>query len=263
MPDLRELHALLIDMDGVLWEGESPLPGLAEFFQLLRRRGLRFVLATNNASRTADQYVLKLARMGVQVARDEVLTSSMAAARYLKDIAPAGASVFVIGEEGLTQALTETGFTLSADGSEYVVVGMDRGLTWDKLAQATLNIRAGAGFIGTNPDLTLPTERGLTHGNGAILAALQAATGVAPTIVGKPEPTLYRQAVRLLGADPDRTAAIGDRLETDILGAVRAGISSILLLSGVTRREDLAASDYQPDWVFEGLPELTQALLGG
>jgi len=260
MPNLRELHALLIDMDGVLWQGESPLPGLAEFFHLLRQRALKFVLATNNASRTPDQYVLKLARLGVQVARDEVLTSSMAAALYLKDIAPPEARVFVIGEEGLTQALTEAGFILSADGSEYVVVGMDRWLTWDKLAQATLNIRAGAGFVGTNPDLTLPTERGLTHGNGAILAALQAATGVAPTIVGKPEPTLYRQGLALLRADPARAAAVGDRLETDILGAVRAGISSILLLSGVTRREDLAASEYQPDWVLEGLPELTEAL---
>ena len=260
MPNLRDLHAFLIDMDGVLWLGESPLPGLADFFHLLRHRSLRLVLATNNASRTADEYVLKLARMGVQVVRKEVLTSSVAAALYLKDIASPGARVFVIGEEGLTQALAETGFILSADGSEYVVVGMDRGLTWDKLAQATLNIRAGAGFIGTNPDLTLPTERGLTHGNGAILAALQAATGVAPTIVGKPEPILYRQALALLGADPARTAAVGDRLETDILGAVRAGISSILLLSGVTRREDLAAREYQPDWVFEGLPELTAAL---
>jgi 4-nitrophenyl phosphatase len=134
---------------------------------------------------------------------------------------------------------------------------MDRGLTWEKLARATLNIRAGAMFIGANPDTTLPTERGITHGNGAILAALQAATGVQPVIVGKPEPIMYRQALARLGGGADDTAALGDRLETDILGAVRAGIRSIFLLSGVSTREQLDGLEYQPDWVFDSIVELT------
>ncbi len=190
MAALTEIHNLIIDMDGVLWQGNQPLPGLAAFFEFLRRHQIRFVLATNNASQTPDQYLAKLARMGVSVALPEILTSAQATALHLGTIAPKGASVYTIGEAGVIQALTEQGFSISTGNAPYVVVGMDRGLSWDKLAQATLNIRAGATFIGTNPDRTLPTERGLTHGNGAVLAALQAATEVAPIIVGKPEPIM-------------------------------------------------------------------------
>ena len=145
-------------------------------------------------------------------------------------------------------------------GADYVVCGMDRELTWHKLATAALNINAGAKFIGTNPDTSLPTELGFTHGNGAILAALQAATGVAPTIIGKPEPLMYQQALALLGVEPAETMAIGDRLETDILGAVRAGIRSLMVLTGVSSEEDLKTSDYRPDWVMKDIQELTEAL---
>ncbi len=263
MDSLRDLRYFIIDMDGVLWEGDRPLPGLVELFQTLRDRDLRFVLATNNASKTPDQYVSKLAQMGVAVALDEILTSAQAAALYLQQEARNGARVFAIGEDGVRQALAEAGFHLCGlyeVDAQYVVCGMDRGLSWDKLATATLNIRAGAKFIGANPDTTLPTERGVTHGNGAILAALQAATGVAPTIIGKPEPIMYQQAMRRLRADPARTAAIGDRLETDILGAVRAGIKSLLVLSGVTAREHLSGLDHQPTWVMQDIQEVTQAL---
>lgn len=244
-------------MDGVLWHGDTALSGLADFFSFLRRRAIRFVLATNNASQTPDQYIAKLARMGVAVSRDEVLTSAEAAAIYLEGVAPKGAQVYTIGESGVIQALTERGFVISDDKAPYVIVGMDRGLTWEKLARATLNIRAGAMFIGANPDTTLPTERGITHGNGAILAALQAATGVQPVIVGKPEPIMYRQAMARLGGGADDTAALGDRLETDILGAVRAGIRSIFVLSGVSTRGQLNGLEYQPDWVFDSIVELT------
>jgi 4-nitrophenyl phosphatase len=263
MVSLRNLRTFIVDMDGVLWEGDRPMPGLAEFFQTLRERNLRFVLATNNASKTPEQYVSKLAQRGVAVSRDEILTSAQAAALYLRQQSANGARVFAIGEDGVTQALAEQGFTLAglyeAD-AQYVVCGMDRGLTWDKLATATLNLRAGAGFIGTNPDTTLPTEHGITHGNGAILAALQTASGVAPTIIGKPEPIMYQLALARLGADLGTTAAIGDRVETDILGAVRAGIRSILVLSGVSTRAQLAGLDYQPTWVMQDIREITQAL---
>lgn len=263
MKQLADMRALIIDMDGVLWEGERPLPGLTDFFEALRARRTRFVLATNNASRTPDQYVTKLAGMGVAVSLEEVLTSAQATALYLQQRAPAGTRVFAIGEEGVRQALAASGFQLCdvyETGAAYVVCGMDRGLTWDKLATATLNIRAGAVFVGTNPDTSLPTERGLTHGNGAVLAALQAGSGVAPVIIGKPEPIMYQQAMRRLEADPASTAAVGDRLETDILGAVRAGIHSLLVLSGVSRREDLDGLDYQPTWVLPGIADAARAL---
>jgi 4-nitrophenyl phosphatase len=263
MLSLREMRHFIIDMDGVLWEGDRPLPGLIEFFQTLRARECRFILATNNASRTPQQYMDKLARMGVTVTRDEILNSAQAAALYLRECAPNGARVFAIGEDGVRQALTEQGFTLCELydlTADYVVCGMDRGLSWDKLATATLNIRRGAVFIGTNPDATLPTERGITHGNGAIIAALQAATDVAPIIMGKPEPLMYQQALTRLNADPATTAAIGDRLETDILGAVRAGIHSVFVLTGISTREQLATIDYAPTWVMDDLTAVTRAL---
>ena len=161
--------------------------------------------------------------------------------------------------------LTEL-YELNADpknpnkGADIVVCGMDKNLSWDKLATATLTIRAGAQFIGTNGDTTLPTERGLTHGNGAILAALTAATGVSPTIIGKPEPIIYQQALALLGVEPAYTVAIGDRLETDILGAVRTGIRSLMVLSGVSCVDDFKTTDYQPTWVMQDIRAVTQAL---
>jgi 4-nitrophenyl phosphatase len=273
MESFNNIKALIIDMDGVLWHGDQPMPGLTDFFQTLRDQQIRFILATNNASLTQEQYVIKLAQMGVQVTRDEILTSSMATALYLsKHNNPAESRVFVIGEDGAKQPLLDHGFTLTDlyelnddkdnpnRGADIVVCGKDSTLTWDKLATATLNIRAGAQFIGTNADTTLPTERGLTHGNGAILAALQAATGVTPTIIGKPEPIIYQQALALLGVDPALTVAIGDRLETDILGAVRTGIRSLMVLSGVSTVDDFKTTDYQPTWVMPDIRAVTQAL---
>lgn len=263
---LNAIRALIIDMDGVLWHGSEAMPGLIQFFQTLRERRIRFILATNNASLTPDQYVNKLAEMGVIVGPEQVLTSGLATALYLsQQVVPTKTKVFVVGEEGARQPLLAQGFTLADlydQTADIVVCGKDQGLSWDKLATATLNIRAGAKFIGTNGDTTLPTERGVTHGNGAILAALQVATGVAPTIVGKPEPTMYQLAMTLLNADKDTTVAIGDRLETDILGAVHTGIRSILVLTGISSETDLQASSYQPTWVMPDIGAITQALRG-
>ena len=263
MESIHDLRAFIVDMDGVLWEGRRPMQGLVDFFQTLRERRIKFVLATNNATKTPEQYVSKLAGMGVTVAREEILTSAQAAALYLRQQSANGTKVFAIGEDGVRQALAETGFTLTGlyeVDAQFVVCGMDRGLSWDKLATATLNIRAGARFIGTNPDATFPTERGITHGNGAVLAAIQAATGVAPVIIGKPEPIMYQLAMTRLGVAPAETAAIGDRLETDILGAVRARIRSVFVLSGVSSRGQLAGLDYQPTWVMQDIREVTKAL---
>lgn len=266
MLSLTEARACIIDMDGVLWEGNRPLPGLVDFFAALRRRALPFVLATNNASQTPEQYVNKLAGFGVTVHRDEVLTSAQAAALYLRRRAPGGGRVFAIGEAGVIQALTEQGFTLTGlleIGAEYVVVGMDRTLSWDKLTTATLNLRAGAVFVGTNPDRTVPTELGLGHGNGAILAALQAAAEVAPVIIGKPEPTMYQLALERLGTPAAATLAIGDRLDTDILGAHRAGLASALVLTGVSTAAEAARAAAPPSFVLPGLREITRSLLEG
>ena len=273
MAPFTDIKALIIDMDGVLWHGDQPMPGLTNFFETLRNQQIPFILATNNARSTQDQYVVKFANMGVVVSPNEILTSSMATALYLaENFNPATTRIFVIGEEGARQPLTERGFTLTDlyelnddkvnpnMGADIVVCGMDQKLSWDKLATATLNIRAGAKFIGTNADTTLPTERGLTHGNGAILAALEAATGVTPVIIGKPEPIIYQQALTLLGVDPNHTIAIGDRLETDILGAVRTGIRSLMVLTGVSTEEDFNTTDYRPTWVMQDIRAVTEVL---
>jgi len=274
MEPFTNIRAFIIDMDGVLWHGPKPMPGLTDFFQTLRGLQIRFVLATNNASLTPEQYVYKLATMDVTVTVDEILTSGMATALYLAErFDPASTRIFVVGEDGARQPLLECGFTLTglyevkneknpdfSKGADIVVCGKDKTLTWDKLATATLNIRAGAKFIGTNADTTLPTEHGITHGNGAILAALQAATGVLPTVIGKPEPIIYQQALARLGVAREATVAIGDRLETDILGAVRTDIRSLMVLTGISSEEDLKISSYQPTWVMQDIRSITKAL---
>jgi len=255
---IAHVRHLIVDMDGVLWRGDQPARGLQEFFAFLQERGIRFVLATNNASKRPDQYVEKLTRMGVEVPLECILTSAYATAAYLSAREPEGTSVYVIGREGLRAALTEQGFTLTEKGARYVVVGWDPDLTWRKLARATLLIRAGAGFIGTNPDVTFPSEEGLVPGNGAQLAALQAATDVTPLVIGKPEPWLYREAMRRMEATPETTAVVGDRLDTDIAGGVRMGLFTILVLSGITTRADLARSAVRPDLVCADVGELVQ-----
>ena len=277
MQPFTNINALIIDMDGVLWHGTQPMPGLTDFFQTLDDLQIPFILATNNASQTPEQYVRKLAKMGVTITKKQILTSGTATALYLsKQVNPTETRVFVVGEDGATQPLIDHGFTLtglyevnsdsdsdaSQKGADIVVCGKDETLTWAKLATATLNIRAGAKFIGTNADTTLPTEHGITHGNGAILAALEVSTGVSPTIIGKPEPIIYQQALALLGIDPDKTVAIGDRLETDILGAVRTGIRSIMVLTGISTEADLKESAYQPTWVMNDIRAITKALRG-
>lgn len=259
-------------MDGVLWHGEQAIAGLSDFFQLLREQDMPFILATNNASHTAEQYVKKLARMGVSIKQEEILTSGMATALYLaqhKD--PANTRIFVLGEQGASQPLLEQGFTLTGiyqlnspetpnQGADIVVCGKDETITWDKLSTATLNLQAGAEFIATNADTTLPTERGLVQGNGAILAALHAATGRTATVIGKPEPIIYQQALALLGSTPENTIAIGDRLDTDILGAVRTGMRSLMVLTGTSKREDLQNIDFSPTWIMQDLQAATEAL---
>lgn len=265
MQAFNDIGGLIIDMDGVLWHGDQPQAGLTEFFRVLRDLQLPFVLATNNASLTADQYVQKLSNMQVSVGAHEILTSGMATASYLAErYEPETTRVFVIGGEGARRPLLDRGFMLTGldDVDAHLVVsGLDKTLSWEKLCAAALNIQAGAAFYGTNGDVTLPSERGFLPGNGATLAALTAATGIRPTIIGKPEPIIYQQALTLLDVEPARVVAIGDRLDTDILGAVRAGIRSLLVLSGISRESDIAKLDYAPTSVMQDIQAFTETLL--
>ncbi len=259
--DIHSLGAFILDLDGVLYRGSEPLSGASDFLTFLQDRRYKYILLTNNATRTPAQVADRLRQMDMPVDASRILTSSVATAQYLKAARPHGARLFVIGEDGLREPLADAGFELADSGpADYVVLGMDRGFNYAKLKRATLLIRAGAQFVATNPDATFPTPDGLVPGAGALAAALTTATGVPPMVIGKPEPTALRMALERMQSDPRATAAVGDRLETDIEGGCRAGLQTILVLTGVSTRQDMATFHLQPTWVFANLHDLMDAL---
>jgi 4-nitrophenyl phosphatase len=265
---LQAIRTLLIDGDGVLWHGERAFPGLPRFFEVVASRGIVWGLLTNNATRPVSYYVEKLARFGIKCEARSIFTSSVIAAAYLRETYPAGASIYAVGEEGLKSDIRRAGFVVHDDDNPpskvaAVVAGLDRSVTYGKLRAATLLIRAGADFIGSNPDRTLPTPEGLIPGAGTILAALAAATDRQPLIIGKPQPTIFSGAMKALGAHASTTAMLGDRLDTDIAGAAALNLGTILVMSGVSTRADLAAASIQPEWVFESISEFAVALEAG
>ncbi len=257
---MTKVTAIVSDMDGVLWRGDQPLPGLSEFFAFLRQRELPFMLATNNSSKSPADYVAKLKRLGVDgVPESAILTSGIATAAYLRERYPAGTRVYVVGGSGLRQAVTDVGFVLADSEVEIVVAGLDRQVNYGILEQATYMIRNGAHFVGTNPDVTFPTEYGQAPGAGSILAALAAATGCQPLVIGKPYPPMFKIALERLGHPASSTLMIGDRLNTDITGAAEVGMRTALVLTGVSTEADLNGASPQPDAVYPDLPALIES----
>lgn len=266
MASLDSLQTLLIDGDGVLWRSDTAIPGLNELFNVLDARGINWALLTNNATRVLEHYVDKFESFGVKASVENIFTSTSVTAEYLRGRYEPGTALYIIGEIGLAETLRGAGFDIFS-GEEMprkdiaaVIVAMDRNLTYRKLDVATHLIRNGAAFIGTNPDKTIPTPHGLSPGSGTMLAALEASCGLAPTIIGKPEPAIFEAAMEHFDADPATTFMLGDRLETDILGAVRTGIGSILVLTGASTREMVEERDYEPDYIFESIKELAEEL---
>jgi 4-nitrophenyl phosphatase len=256
-----KIKGIILDMDGVLWRADQPLLDMPQFFSELKETGIPVVFATNNGTRSISQYVDRLAGFGVPVEPWQVVNSAIAAADYLSKQFPGGGPVFAVAESGVIEALAEKGFTLARDEEPVVVIaGMDRSMSYDKLAKAALYIRAGVPFIGTNTDVTFPTPYGLVPGAGATLAYLEAATSVHPLIIGKPEPYLYNFAIERLGTKPAETLAVGDRLETDILGGQRIGCPTVLVLSGVTSPEQAREWQPQPDLTLPNLADLLPIL---
>jgi 4-nitrophenyl phosphatase len=257
--ELHTVQALIVDIDGTLYLGESPLPGVAGFFAFLHREGIPVVVVSNNSTKAPVEYVARLAELGVSLAPEQVLTASEVAAAYLRHELGPGGCVYVIGECSLRKALRASGLTIQEDASQpvgAVVVGGDSTLTYDKLKHAALLLQRGSRFVGTNPDLLCPTDEGLVPEAGTILAALQAATGMMPVVIGKPERHLFDRAVEMLGSRPERTAVLGDRLETDIGGGQRAGLQTILVTTGVDDERTVAQKGIRPDLVVSGLDEL-------
>lgn len=246
--DVSQIRALILDMDGVVWKMYQPLVDLPVVFTRIRESGYKVILATNNSTKTPARYLELLEEFGVKLAPWQVINSSEATASYLRQQHPKGGLVHVVGEEGLHRALEVAGFR-HGDGESggevlAVVAGMERNIDYDKIASASLLIRAGASFVGTNPDKTFPSPYGQLPGAGTILAALEAASGVAPVVIGKPRSGMYEVALERLGTSPQETLVVGDRLETDIAGAQNMDCYSALVLSGVTSLA--AAQDWSP-----------------
>jgi 4-nitrophenyl phosphatase len=244
-------------MDGVLYRGDRPLPRLQEFMAFLRREPVPFMMLTNNSTKTPQQYAEKLARMGVQISLNEVLTSGQATARFLSRDYPSGTRVHVFGHDSLRQAIEEEGFVLADEDVAVVAASMDRAVTYEKLKRASLLIRGGARFVATNLDPTYPSEEGMLPGTGTLIAALATASETKPVAVGKPEPTMFELALESMGARAETTAMLGDRVDTDLVGGRRAGCKTIGVLSGSSGRAEL--EDFRPDFLFEDIAGLLDA----
>ncbi len=257
---MTALKALLLDMDGVLWRGTQPIGSVTENLATIAAKGLKAAFVTNNSTLTVEQYQEKFRKFGAKVEAKQIYTSANSAAHYLHMQYPQGGSVYVIGETGIQQALETRGFTLADTDCIAVVAGLDRQLTYDKLRTATQLIAMGAAFIGTNPDRTLPSPDGPVPGAGSILAALQAASGVQPTIIGKPGAAGFMAAMDAMGVTPQETLMIGDRVDTDVAGAQAAGCRAGLVLSGITTEAEARAWQPAPDYVAADLATLLATL---
>jgi 4-nitrophenyl phosphatase len=259
------LRGLLIDLDGVVYTGSEPIPGAAGFLAEARRRGLKFLLVTNNSTTSPELVAERLHNMHIEVTPQEILTSAQAATAYVSAHAERGARVRIVGEAGLRQAALEEGLYIVDDGqtrADWVIAGLDRAFDYEKLTSATRAIIAGARFVATNADALLPVEGGqVVPGAGSIVAAIHTATNIAPIVVGKPEPALFEHGLRRLGGlAPEQVAMIGDRLETDVVGGHRAGLRTILVLSGVTTEAEATKACPPPEAIAADLAHVADVL---
>ena len=262
--DLSKIRAVMLDMDGVVYIGDTPLPGTQELVSYLESTGRQWLCVTNNSSKTPEMFVEKLARMDIPATTDNVFGSAQATATWLAGEVPlengSRGKVIMIGEEGLRRALVENQFEITEDvnDADLVVSGINFQLTYEMLARATLAIRNGARFIGTNSDPSFPSERGLVPGAGSIIALLSTSTGQEATVIGKPNAGMFEQALDRLGVTVEETLMVGDRYDTDIEGAIKIGMQTVGVLTGVTSREEFEAEAAPPDAILDGLPELLE-----
>jgi 4-nitrophenyl phosphatase len=248
-------------MDGVLWRSDQPIGNLPSIFKNIHRLGWKVILSTNNATKSIQEFLNKLESFGVVLEPWQVINSAQATAHYLKQRFPDGGPIYTVGEPGLVETLEMEGFTLDSNNPLAVVAALDRGINYEKLRTATLLIRSGIPFIGTNGDLTFPTPEGQEPGAGSILATIEAATGVKPLVIGKPNPAMYQLALERMGTTPDETLVVGDRLETDIAGAQNLGCPCALVLSGVTDEESAWTWNPSPDIITDNLTNLIKELI--
>jgi 4-nitrophenyl phosphatase len=256
----NHIKSLILDMDGVIWRADAPIGDLPSIFNRIRERGLKFVFATNNGTRTSEQYVTRLSSLGVRVEPWQVITSAQAVSHILTRQFPPGTKIFMIGEDGVRKALEENGYEIlpveNAAMAEAVVVGIDHEVSFQKMSEATYLVRKGIPFYATNPDKTFPTSRGEIPGAGAWYSVIVTATDVQPVVAGKPFPFLMELGLKNLGIMKGQTLVVGDRLETDIAAGQAVGCPTALVLSGVSTLQQANNWNPSPDLIAENLSQL-------
>jgi NagD protein len=255
----REIRSWLMDMDGVLIREEHAIPGADRFLARLRELGLPFLVLTNNSMYTRRDLAARLASSGLEVPEEAIWTSALATADFLQSQRPGG-TAFAIGEAGLTTALHAVGYTLTERDPEYVVLGETRTYSFERIAHAIRLIAAGARFIATNPDPTGPTPEGPLPATGSVAALISHATGVAPYFVGKPNPLMMRSALNAIDAHSETTAMVGDRMDTDVVSGLEAGMHTVLVLTGSTRRDEAERFPYRPSRIVDSIADLVDEL---
>ncbi|GHU66788.1 haloacid dehalogenase [Clostridia bacterium] len=252
---LRAKQGFICDMDGVIYHGNRLLDGVVRFVEWLNSQDKPFLFLTNSSERAPRELQAKLGRMGLDVDESHFYTSALATASFLRSQQP-GASVYVIGEPGLVGALYDAGFTMNDVSPDYVVVGETRAYSFEKIEHAVHLALSGAKLIATNPDLTGPSERGIIPACRALVAPIELASGKTAYYVGKPNPLMMRHAIKRLGVPVERTAIVGDRMDTDIIAGIESEIDTVLVLSGVTTREGVKAFPYRPHYILENVGQI-------
>jgi NagD protein len=255
----REIRSWLMDMDGVLVHEQVAIPGADRFIARLRERGLPFLVLTNNSIYTRRDLAARLAASGLDVPEEAIWTSALATASFLQAQRPGG-SAFVIGEAGLTTALHDAGYTLTERNPDYVVLGETRTYSFERITQAIRLISNGARFIATNPDPTGPTPDGPLPATGSVAALISRATGVEPYFVGKPNPLMMRSALNAIDAHSESAAMVGDRMETDVVSGLEAGMHTVLVLTGSTLREEAERYPFRPSRIVDSIADLVDEL---
>jgi NagD protein len=256
--DIRKIQSkagFICDMDGVIYHGPNLLPGVKEFVDWLKRENKHFLFLTNSSERTPRELRQKLQRMGIDVEENHFMTSALATASFLASQCPNGRA-YVIGEAGLSQALYDVGFSMDDINPDYVVVGETRTYNYEKIENAIRLVLKGAKLIGTNTDLTGPTERGIAPACRALMAPIELATGCAAYFIGKPNPLIMRDALKRLGCKREDTVIVGDRMDTDIIAGIESEIETVLVLSGITNEENMKKFPYRPIHVLNGVGDI-------
>ncbi len=245
----------LIDLDGTIYKGKDRIPAGERFIERLQDKGIPYLLVTNNTTRTPQMVQEMLAtQFNVNTPLETIYTATMATVDYMNELNK-GKTVYVIGEKGLKDAISEAGYVEDTKNPAYVVVGLDTDLTYEKLAIATLAVQRGAVFIGTNPDLNIPTERGLMPGAGSLIALVQSATRVDPIIIGKPKAIIMNKSLEVLGIPRQEAIMVGDNYLTDIMAGIKNDIATLLVTTGFTKAEEVPHLPVQPDYVLSSLDE--------